>query len=127
MGKRGKPFEKGNDFGKGRPAEPEWVKQTKALDQAAFASALNDICRFSTEHIRLLAQDDQLPITTGIMANWLLQAKSDQGARNSLFDRLYGKPKESFDVTTNANEELLGEIPLSVAIKIMRNKDKLIE
>lgn len=130
MTKRGKPFEKGNNLGEGRPPLPAWAKQTKALTAAEFSSALNDICRLSKEHIRTLANDEGLPIKTHIMANWLLSASHDNQSRTALFDRLYGKPKESVEVNLTMVTERMSDDDLYQAcrdaIKIIEEEKALL-
>lgn len=114
---KGKKFEPGAKPGPGRPPLPAWVKETKAMNQEAFNKALGDICRFSTEHVRVIAEDETLPIKSSIMASWLLAARVDNIARSTLLERLYGKVKDSIDLNITGQLQKVSDEDLMTLIK----------
>lgn len=130
MAKVGKPFEKGNTLGKGRPSMPAWVKETRSMTQETFTKALNDICRFSTENVRDIANDESLPIKSSIMAHWLLAARVDPQSREHLLNRLYGKPKETVDINLNGIVSRMSDDDLLLAcrdaLKIVEEEKQLL-
>lgn len=51
------------------------------------------------DQIKELSSDGNLPANYAIMSNWLAQACLDDRARQTFFDRLYGKVTDKVEVS----------------------------
>lgn len=99
-GKGGKKFPPGQSGNpSGRPPLPEFIKERKRLTTSKFIDALHNLCDLEASIINELADDMELPIKMSIMANWLRSARVSDAERQSLFNRLFGKVKESVEIT----------------------------
>jgi len=119
----GKNFELGHGLSKGRPPLPQWVKESRRLSTEEFVAALHQLSHMSLERIREISNDESLPVKSIIMANWLVAATTDDKSRQSLFDRLFGKVKETVDLNVSGEIKKLSDADI---LRILRDHAHLL-
>lgn len=64
------------------------------MNTKEFTEALTELKSLPVVEVKEISEDYSLPIDSVIMATWLFQAITDSKARDSFFERLYGKVKD---------------------------------
>lgn len=112
-GKKFKPGESGNP--KGRKPLPAIFHERRRQTAETFIDALHQFAGCNVDTVKQAAAEEDIPIQVSIMANWLTDARVDDSARQTLFNRLFGKVSDKVEVT----------MPKPVVIK-RRNGEELV-
>lgn len=75
------------------------------MNAEEFVNALHEYAQLTLPQVKEAAQNENLPVRSVIMANWLVSATTDEKSRQNLFDRLFGKVKETVDLNVSADAD----------------------
>lgn len=106
MDKKPKGFQVGRPKTGGRAAKPKWLKECEQMTAVQFVTSLQNMMNAPVEQINQIAADQTISVKDSIMANWLKASITSNPDRQSLFDRLFGKPTESVKMI-ESNEQVI--------------------
>jgi hypothetical protein len=70
---------------------------------------MHELTQLSVERVEAIAADKQQNARNWIMANWLVEAGTQDKSRQSLFDRLFGKVTDKVDLNVSADARKLSD------------------
>ena len=98
---RGKPFQKGNTFGKGRPPIPDDLKNVDKVTTETVHRVFSKYAGMTREQIRRLLEHPATPALEVMLGSIIGKAikEGDHLRMNFVLDRLVGKVKDVSEVT----------------------------
>jgi len=119
----GRRFEKGNCANPGgRPKKDPIIKEFQETKYKDFVNKLQMFGSMSKGELKDIVKDDSVVAFDAVFARVLYDsAEGKDKARDTLFDRLWGKAKEA-EVTAqfSAEHELMRRIPIAELIELAR-------
>ena len=98
----GRPFEKGNKFGKGRPKVPHHIKELKRFNAHNYVELINQYANMGRDELKEHFDTPGKPAIELIIIKMFVESinKGDTAKANFLIERLAGKVKEQVEVNT---------------------------